>query len=513
MKRKHEAEGTQNKDQPGNIETPLQTKKRKAHKIDREHGEQSSKSIEGPPKGSQKKKKKRGLKDVRDTFDIPPNQERKKNNSAELDTKTENKPVSHKRKKIRKNNKYKDLNIKQKAEKIAQNCTESKDFIGNKVQLEQQHSGSIEKNVNMFSHSPTSKKLRSSPKKEVENENKVSLFESKFNVLQESSIGNKNKDSAKNIKDDINILGGHKKMNHDHSSATSADVMKKIKKKLTKKFDTSGSMENGGTGEKLYLKEKNKINGKNADEGNNKKKKRLEKFMFIEKPGGINSDKQVGEVKKIDKEKSKSKMIFKVEDIVSTKKANFQKQETEGKSLKAEDSEVEDMIFDGNEEFSEKFSNDFDALLSSLNFNQFNSTKKLKKKNSGGGKSVVRNSQDMLEMKDGRDSLGEKWEDENDRNTKGMMGKKRKRNNAKIVSKEISGKQNIAKTQANNTVAAEEPNSPIKKSPKFNREKLSKLLEKAADMEQKKPSPAISSHPTDKLKQRMEDRLTAARFR
>lgn len=499
VKRKHEVEGTVKKVQPGNDERPLQAiKKRKKDKIEKIHQEKGGKSVVAPSKDGQKKKKKKEQKDARDgddSFEIPLNQEKSKSNAAELvQTKTENKSFSQKRKKNRKNkNKYKDLNLKQNAEKMAHNCAESKDHIGNQVKFEQQDSGSIEKNVNIVIQADISnEEVQSRPKKKVKNKvkNKIDLFESKYNnVSQESST----------VDED-----------NDHSPAISVDVKKKKKKKkptnksldshtLPHNKETQECTLNGGTAQKLEVKKKNKIKGK-----------KMENSMGIEKSGkDDDNDKQDGAVKKKKKKKkeiiTENEMSLKVKDTDSPKKAKLEKQKSKGKLLKTEDSEAEEMIFDGNEECSEEFNKDFDVLLSSLNFNQFNSKKKSKKKGSDdGGKSEVVN---------GRDSLEKEGGGKDDGNTKGVTGRKRKRDSAKADIKDINGRQKKMKTKANNTVAAEEPKTPIRKGTKFNHEKLSKLLEQAASIERAKPSPSLPANPADKLKKKMEDRLMAARFR
>ncbi|KAG0722024.1 Ribosomal RNA-processing protein 8 [Chionoecetes opilio] len=157
--------------------------------------------------------------------------------------------------------------------------------------------------------------------------------------------------------------------------------------------------------------------------------------------------------------------------------------------------EEEELVFDSNENCNEKFTKDLDVLLSNLDFSNF--------KTPSSGKETLDDDDDteVNDTSNHKDSgeLGS----EGGQKSKSLRKKRKKMENGKTSQMKIDKKHNSSN-------GGEGSISPVKKGSKFNRDRIAKLLEEAATMEREKPSPPAAP---DTLKERMEGRLKAARFR
>lgn len=352
--------------------------------------------------------------------------------------------------------------------------------------------------------------------------NKTTSCPNTYNVPQEIGTSSNDEDVASSDSDeshDVTIIS--ETINYD-----SPDRKKKEKKKsrnnavscqtllhsnkTTSCPDTSEFMPNGDAKKKNKMKTK-KLNSKETVTENIEIDKGKDNSVGSEKYGQIDNDNRQDETaKKKKKMKKKENATSEVKDIISPKKTKMENLKNEGRRDKAEESEAEEIMFDGNEECSEEFNKDLNVLLSNLNFDQFKSAKKLKNKGNDDGRNSANNKKEILKTSNGLDSVDEEWDSEDDGKTTGVKGNKRKRDSA---FEEVSSKQKKIKMKANSSKATEKPVSPTKKTPKFDREKLAMLLEEAASKEKERPRQGPQSEPDHSLKNKMEDRLMAARFR
>lgn len=509
------------KGQPGNSEAPQQAfKKKKTSKIDSVPEKNNIKGTKGPTRNEPKKIKKKEQRKTKIT-EIFSHQEENQTNASELQIEADSKSLRIKRKKKRKNNnKYKGLNIRQKEERMAQanlardtNEPEQQDSIMNTKKGKEAFQAITSMEEAQSSHA---KEFKRKKKKK----DKSKLLEYTHNTVpQEDSMGtqkNSTETLHQNGVQDVKVVNSHgSKINPHHLPATSVGANKKKKKKksINKNSDTILSNGNetqsclGNNGhQNAYSEDRNKVKGEKSGEGYTGKNNGIGSSMSIYKSGEVRAE--VGTKNKNKKKKKEVKAngnLLKVKDMASdSRKAKLKKQQLGGNcSKKVKQDEKEELVFDSNEECSEEFKKDLGALLSTLNFSPFKTAGSGKEKSDDNDDTDLEgnNRQDMSETKDNKDST--KWGSEGKGRKKGLTEKRKKVESAKTSHKKINGEQKSSSSQV--------PTPSIKKSAKFNREKLAKLLEKAASIQREKASPPAGS--ADTLKQRMEGRLMAARFR
>ncbi|XP_063877073.1 protein IWS1 homolog isoform X1 [Scylla paramamosain] len=513
-KRKLNGDGTFEKCEPEDLEVPQQaSKKKKRGKIDPvpeiKKIESTKELTRNGPKKIKKEEKKTKTKK---TFS---NQEENQSHASELQTETGNKLLLRKKKKNRKNNKYKELNKRQKEERMATQTG----MAEGKSESKQQNITTIKKSQESFRAIASKEEVQSSQNKEVKKKKKKKkkskLLDNTNSTVHEEdstiSLKNSPDTSHHDVKQNMKHANGHEsEVNSHNSQAIDVDIKKK-KKSASKSSDV---IVLNGIGEQSYHESNSH---QNASNGKVKKKNKIRSgktdVEIIEKKNGIESSASIHELEKVvagegtkkkKKKKEKGNSLKAKDNISDSKKVKLDKQKNGRKFSKKvkESDDEEELIFDGDEECSESFKKDFRALLSSLNFSQ------VKTPDSGRGESndddddefEMSNGQEFAPTKKHKRSLDKDNEDE--RKNKGLK-KKKKMESAKTTQMKVNDRQDSNECQT--------PRSAVKKNAKFNKEKVAKLLEEAARIQREKPSPP--SGPVDSLKQKMEERLMAARFR
>ena len=463
--------------------------------------------------GSKNMKNEQGKTNITELFS---HQEDNQNHSSEIQIEADTKSPM-KQKKKRKNNKYKELNIRQKEYKRAQADS------GDTTESKQKDIMKIEKSKEAFQANTLNEEAQSSQTKEVKRKrkkkNKSKLLEQTHNNVSEEDNTDNQKNSTdtshQNIMQDVKPVNNHEsKINSHHSLVNNVNVKKKKRKKSINTL--SDTILSSGVEAQSYLESnshqhvsnekvenKNKVKSAKSDEGNIGGKNGMEISLPVDKYEKIIAEDGTKKKKKKKEKIQENSDLLKVQDCVSnSKKTKLKKQKIGEKSSKKVKKNEEELVFDSDEECSEEFKNDLGALLSSLNFSRFKTPDLEKEMSNDDSDDDLKgsNRQKMLDIKNCEDSV--EWGSEDEEKSKDLTDKRKKVKSAKTSHKKLNSGKNLDASQELTSV---------RKGDRFNREKVAKLLEEAASMQREKPK--LPSSPADTLKQRMEGRLMAAKFR